>query len=211
MVNATAELLRKRAQEATFRIQTTEANMEKRDAQQVVMRNCASATKNLEAGIREYRGLLEALTSYLDERRQQGNAAIMQAMQAASYIVPSCDGTIVPKVEDGEAWFETTDGIDVSRLEGGGYRSILSVLMRSVVLRSNPQCLQTLILDELFAKLSVENSVTLSGYLPILAQDMQIISIEQKPEVFAKTPHTAYRFYLDGDHTKVQREEVLNG
>lgn len=211
MVNATAELLRKRAQEATFRIQTTEANMEKRDAQQVVMRNCASATKNLETGIREYRGLLEALTAYLDERRQQGNAAIMQAMQAASYIVPSCDGTIVPKVEDGEAWFETTDGIDVSRLEGGGYRSILSVLMRSVVLRSNPQCLQTLILDELFAKLSVENSVTLSGYLPILAQDMQIISIEQKPEVFAKTPHIAYRFYLDGDHTKVQREEVLNG
>lgn len=211
MVNATADRLRKRAQEATFRIQTTQSNMEKRTAQEVNMHNCKAAAKNLETGIREYRGLLEALTAYLDERRQQGNTAILQAMQAAAYIVPSCDTSIIPKVEDGEAWFETTDGIDVSRLEGGGYRSILSVLMRTVVLRSNPQCLQTLVLDELFAKLSVENSVTLSGYLPVLAQDMQIISIEQKPEVFAKTPHVAYRFYLDGDHTKVQREDVANG
>lgn len=211
MLNATADLLRKRAQEATFRIQTTEANMNNRLTQEKTMRNCSVAVKNLEAGIREYRGLIQALTSYLDERRQQGHTAIMSAMQAAAYIVPSCDGTILPKVEDGEAWFETQDGIDVSRLEGGGYRSILSVLMRAVVLRANTNCLQTLVLDELFAKLSVENSVTLSGYLPILAQDMQIISIEQKPEVFAKTPHVSYRFYLDGDHTKVQREVVSNG
>lgn len=211
MTNSTAELLRKRAQEATFRIQVTQANVEKRDSQAKIMRNCKAAVENLTTGIREYRGIQEALMQYLDERRQQGNAAIVTAMQAAAMIVPSCDTSIVPKVEDGEAWFETTDGIDVSRLEGGGYRSILSVLMRAVVLRSNPQCLQTLILDELFSKLSVENSVTLSGYLPVLAQDMQVISIEQKPEVFAKTPHISYRFYLDGDHTKVQREVVDNG
>lgn len=211
MVNATAELLRKRAQEATFRIQTTEESEKKRESVSTTMRQTRAAANNLEAGIAVYKGLIENLTEYLDERRQQGNTAIMAAMQAAAYIVPSCDTTIVPKVEDGEAWFETTDGIDVSRLEGGGYRSILSVLMRAVVLRSNPGYLQTLVLDELFAKLSVENSVTLSGYLPVLAQDMQIISIEQKPEVFAKAPHTAYRFYLDGDHTKVSSEVVENG
>ena len=105
----------------------------------------------------------------------------MSAMRAAAFIVPSCDDTIIPRCEDGEAWFETQDGIDVSRLEGSGFRSILSVLMRAVVLRANPQFLQTLVLDEIFAKLSVENSATLSSYLPILAQDMQIISIEQKP------------------------------
>lgn len=211
MTNSTADLLRKRAQEATFRIQTTEANMEKRESQAQNMRTAKAAAANLEAAIRIYKGLIATLTEYLDERRQQGNTAILSAMQAAAYIVPSSDTTIIPKVEDGEAWFETTDGIDVSRLEGGGYRSILSVLMRAVVLRANPNNLQTMILDELFSKLSVENSVTLSGYLPILAQDMQIISIEQKPEVFAKTPHVAYRFYLDDGRTKVSREDVDNG
>lgn len=211
MVNPISDLLRKRAQEATFRIQTTEANMTQRQTQAKNMQMADAASANLETAIRVYKGLMSTLTEYLDERRQQGNTAILSAMQTAAYIVPSSDTTIIPKVEDGEAWFETTDGIDVSRLEGGGYRSILSVLMRAVVLRSNPNNLQTMVLDELFAKLSVENSVTLSGYLPILAQDMQIISIEQKPEVFAKTPHVAYRFYLDDGRTKVSREDVDNG
>ena len=162
------------------------------------MNQCTVAIKRLDVGISSYAALLEAITSYTDERRRDGNTAVMSAMRAAAYIVPSCDDTIIPRCEDGEAWFETQDGIDVSRLEGSGFRSILSVMMRSVVLRATPQFLQTLVLDEIFAKLSVENSATLSSYLPVLAQDMQIISIEQKPEVFANNSHTAYKFFLDG-------------
>ena len=211
MQNPTSMQLRKRAQEAQFRIQTTKANLEKRDSQERAMKNCSAAVKNLNSGIAEYKGLVVALTEYLDERQDKSNAAILSAMQAAAYIVPSCDTSIVPKVEDGEAWFETTDGVEVSRLEGGGYRSILSALVRAVVVRSSPNHLQTLVLDELFSKVSVENSVTLSGYLPILAQDMQIISIEQKPEVFAKTAHVSYRFMLDGGRTKVMREALQDG
>lgn len=172
------------------------------------MTQCAVAIKRLDQGIANYMALLEAITNYADERRRDSNTAVVTAMRAASYIVPSCDHTIIPRCEDGEAWFETQDGIDVSRLEGAGFRSILSVLMRSVVLRANPQFLQTLVLDEIFSKLSVENSATLSTYLPILAQDMQVISIEQKPEVFANNSHTAYKFFLDGDHTVVQKENV---
>lgn len=172
------------------------------------MSQCSVAIKRLDIGISNYAALLEAITSYTDERRRDSNTAVMSAMRAAAFIVPSCDDTIIPRCEDGEAWFETQDGIDVSRLEGSGFRSILSVLMRAVVLRANPQFLQTLVLDEIFAKLSVENSATLSSYLPILAQDMQIISIEQKPEVFANNSHTAYKFFLDGDHTVVQKEDV---
>lgn len=200
--------LRKRAQEASFRIAQTQENNSKRVEQEKTMTNCSIAIKRLEQGISIYAALLEAINNYADERKRDSNAAIMTAMRAAAYIVPSCDDTIIPRCEDGEAWFETQDGIDVSRLEGSGFRSILSVLMRSVVLRSNPQFLQTLVLDEIFAKLSVENSATLSSYLPILAQDMQVISIEQKPEVFANNSHTAYKFFLDGDHTVVQREDI---
>ena len=172
------------------------------------MRNCTALLSVLDTAISTYSNLIDAITNYMDERRKDGNAAVLMAMRAAAYIVPSCDDTIVPMCEDGEAWFETKDGLDVSRLEGSGFRSILSVLMRAVVLRANPQFLQTMVLDEIFAKLSVENSATLSSYLPILAQDMQIISIEQKPEVFANNSHVAYKFFLDGDHTVVQQEAV---
>lgn len=200
--------LRRRAQEAAFRVKQTRENTTKRAEQEKIMTQCGIAIQRLDKGIAAYAALLDAITNYTDERRKDSTTAILSAMRAAAFIVPSSDDTIIPKCEEGEAWFETQDGIDVSRLEGSGFRSILSVLMRSVVLRSNPQCLQTLILDEIFAKLSVENSATLSSYLPILAQDMQIISIEQKPEVFANNSHIAYKFYLDGDHTVVQREDV---
>ena len=203
-----ASVLRKRAEQATFRINQTCESESKRAEQETLMRSCKISIERLDRGNITYKSLLQAISDYTDERRKDGNTAVMNAMRIAAYIVPACDGTIIPRCEEGEAWFETQDGIDVSRLEGSGFRSILSVLMRAVVLRSNPQYIQTMILDEIFAKLSVENSATLSSYLPILAQDMQIISIEQKPEVFANNSHVAYKFYLDGDHTVVQREDV---
>lgn len=205
----TCRRLRQRAALADFRIQQTKDNESKREQQEKTMSQCKVAIERLDKGIANYAALLKAIQDYSDEKRRDSNTAVMTAMRAAAYIVPSCDATIVPRCEDGEAWFETKDGIDVSRLEGSGFRSILSVLMRAVVMRANPQFLQTLVLDEIFAKLSVENSATLSSYLPILAQDMQIISIEQKPEVFANNSHSAYKFYLDGDHTVVQREDVV--
>lgn len=204
----TCAALKEKAAEASFHIAETKESTSKRAEQETLMGQCKVAIKRLDRASATYAALIEAITDYLDNKRKDSNAAVMAAMRAAVHIVPACDSTIIPRCEDGEAWFETQDGIDVSRLEGSGFRSILSVMMRAVVLRSNPQYLQTLILDELFSKLSVENSATLSSYLPILAQDMQIISIEQKPEVFANNSHVAYKFFLDGDHTVVQKEDV---
>lgn len=210
MDNATiSRQLLQRAQLAAFRIQQTKENQEKRDSLITRMNEMKNLILKLDKAMRIYTSILSTTKSYIDERREDSNTAVASAMRAAAYIVPACDGTLVPKCEGGEAWFETEDGIDVSRLEGSGFRSILSVMMRSVVLRSQPRCLQTLVLDEIFSKLSVENSATLSTYLPILAQDTQIISIEQKPEIFANNSHIAYKFYLDGDHTVVQREDVM--
>ena len=117
----------------------------------------------------------------------------MSAMRAAATSYRPVTITIIPRCEDGEAWFETQDGIDVSRLEGSGFRSILSVMMRSVVLRANPQFLQTLVLDEIFAKLSVENSATLSSYLPVLAQvcRLSLSNRNQRCSLTTVTPPTS--------------------
>ena len=125
-MSTTAELcaaLRRRAQEASFRIEQTKENTSKRTQQETIMNQCTVAIKRLDVGISSYAALLEAITSYTDERRRDGNTAVMSAMRAAAYIVPSCDDTIIPRCEDGEAWFETQDGIDVSRLEEIGRAS----------------------------------------------------------------------------------------
>lgn len=207
-LNSTTQKLRQRAELAKFRISQTTENEGKRAAQEKAMQNCTIALGRLTTALSTYSALSKTISEYIDERRKDSDTAVLAAMRAAAYVVPACDTTIVPRCEDGEAWFETSDGLDVSRLEGSGFRSILSVFMRSVVLRAQSAHLQTLLLDEIFSKLSVENSVTLSSYLPILAQDMQIISIEQKPEVFASTTHVAYKFYLDDNRTVVQGEDV---
>ena len=118
-------LLRERASLAQYRIDETNSNGEQRKTQEQIMKNCETSIKRLDKGLSIYVALLEAIATYADEKRRDGNAAVMAAMRAATHIVPACDGSIVPKCEDGEAWFETADGIDVSRLEGSDRKSVV--------------------------------------------------------------------------------------
>lgn len=200
--------LKERAVMSELRIRQTEENAAKKSGEEQTMKNCSVASKRLDAAIKIYASLLKAIQEYLDNKQKDSGSAVATAIRAAIQIVPDCDPNISLKCEDGEAWFQTPDGIEIDRLDGSGFRSTLSTIMREIVLRFNPQCLQTMVLDEIFSKLHAENSATLSAYLPILAQNMQIISIEQKPEVFANTPHIAYQFKLDNGITSVKREEV---
>ena len=72
-MSTTAELctaLRRRAQEAAFRIDQTNENTSKRTQQENTMRQCAVAIKRLDKGISDYAALLDAITKYSDERRR---------------------------------------------------------------------------------------------------------------------------------------------
>lgn len=83
-MSTTAELcaaLRRRAQEASFRIEQTKENTSKRTQQETIMNQCTVAIKRLDVGISSYAALLEAITSYTDERRRDGNTAVMSAMR----------------------------------------------------------------------------------------------------------------------------------
>jgi hypothetical protein len=154
----------------------------------------------------ELKTLIDEISIYTTERRASSQNAVKQALFASGNIVPASDKQIVFQMKQGEAWFETSDGLSLDRVEGSGYRAVLSMFMRTVFLMSNKQFLQTLILDEIFAKLSPERSAILSTYLPVLGESIQIISIEQKPEVFSGLDCITYSFFLDGDKTIVRKE-----
>lgn len=201
--------LKERAVMADLRVRQTSENSSKKEEQAKAIRIYTILQKRLDVASKVYAEVIKAIQEYLDNKQKDSSTAITSAIRTAIQIVPDCDPNISLQCVDGEAWIGTPDGIEVDRLDGSGFRSTLSVLLREIVLRFNPQSLQTMVLDEVFSKLHAENSATLSAYLPILAQTMQIISIEQKPEVFANTPHIAYEFKLDGDVTVVRREEVL--
>lgn len=155
--------------------------------------------------------IVKDITEYLGERKKQSLHSINSAIRMVAEIVPSAMPNIQLQIKGDEAWLETSDGMLVRLSEGAGYKSILSAFLRTITVGSNPLNLQTIIFDEIFAKLSVENSATLSIFLPIMAHNMQIISIEQKPEVYANVDYINYEFIKQDGYTIIQKEVVHNG
>jgi hypothetical protein len=194
------------AAEASFKIKLTKENLIKDD---LLKKRLALQHKQLHryaSALAMLKQLQGAILEYTTERRKRSAVAIKQAVHNAGNIVPASDRGVNWVMDDGEAWFATADGRHLDRTEGSGFKSTLSMFMRDTILRLNPKYLNFLLLDEIFAKLSAERSTVLATYLSLLGERMQIISIEQKPEVFEDIPCTSYRFTLDGDTTKVVKE-----
>lgn len=154
--------------------------------------------------------LIKVIEDYLAERKTESMTAVNNAIRIASEIIPDAMQNVQFVVKGDEAWIQTTDGLMVRWSEGAGYKSILSTFLRSVTLNANQDLLQLLILDEPFAKVSVEYSATLSAFLGIMSQNMQIISIEQKPEIYANVDYTNYAFAKQEGYSTVSKEVVTN-
>ncbi|MDR1523240.1 MAG: hypothetical protein LBS29_04750 [Endomicrobium sp.] len=154
---------------------------------------------------KELKQMIEDLTEYVGDKKKESLYTIAQVLLAVGNIVPASSQDIRFKMEDGEAWFETSDRMSLDRVEGSGYRAVLSMFMRNVFLQLNPQYMRVLILDEIFAKLSPERSAVLSTYLGMLGESMQIISIEQKPEVFTNTVCESFNFFIEDNKTTVMK------
>lgn len=201
----TLAALRQEIGKCDLKISQTEANKKKEEELKSNYRIYSTVQKQLTAVMQIMKLACADLTEYTTQRRAESTNAIQMALMHAGNIVPSSNAGIKFKMENGAAWFETTDGLSLDRTEGSGYKSTLSMFMRHVFLTANPAFLQSLILDEVFAKLSPERSAVLSTYLSLLGQNMQIISIEQKPEVFADCDCVSYQFSCEDGTTILRR------
>lgn len=148
------------------------------------------------------------LEDYNAKKKADSLLAINSALSVANFVVPSSMKGIRFRIEGKEAWLENEAGMDADRLEGSGYKGTVSVYLRNVVLKANPSLLQFMILDEPLAKLSPESSAIFSTYIPILAENMQIIWIEHKKEVFSSVDNKSlYSFFKDDmGHTIALKE-----
>lgn len=151
---------------------------------------------------------LRDLQDYNAQKKKDSLLAINSALSVANFVVPSSMKGIRFKIEGKEAWLENERGMDADRLEGSGYKATVSTYLRNVVLRANPALLQFMILDEPLAKLSPESSAVFSTYIPLLAENMQLVWIEHKKEVFASVENkVVYNFFKnDMGHTMVIKE-----
>lgn len=147
-------------------------------------------------------------TEYIAKKRREALQNINNALRLAGEIIQDSTDGIFLNVDGEEAWLSTPDGLEVDLVEGGGYRQISSTFIRSVVLAANNQTLNTMLLDEIFSLVSPENSAALSLYLNIICQDMQVISIEQKPQVYSNISHVRYLFNKVGEYTTISKSIV---
>ena len=199
------KLISKRINECDFKIEQTKQNLQTKQKLEDSIRIYKPLLRLVEQGIVDFKSLVKDSQSYLSERRAEANLAVQNALYAANNVVSDGIAGIKVKTNGNDVWLETPDGRLVSSSEGGGYRSTIGVLMRIALLKSNPNNLQFILLDEALAKLSTENSTIMSSYLPVLAQDSQIISIEQKDEIFADSSFVSYEFFLDENGTRLEK------
>jgi predicted ATPase len=135
----------------------------------------------------------DEIIDYLAEKKSQAISSVHGCFETAKNILPQAqEATML--IHDKTMKITTEDGLEMFDSDGCGNSSILSMLIRGVVLR-NTQYQKIKFLDEPLSALSPETSVLFSYILPYLVQDMQLVLIEQKPEVFASiTDCTTYHF-----------------
>lgn len=155
--------------------------------------------------------MVEDIQLYIAERKKESMNNINNAIRMAGEIVQDAGEGVHFEIDGDEAWLSTPDSLDVDDVEGGAFRYISSAFLRSVVLGANPGVLHTLFLDEAFSVVSVTNSTALSMYLNVMFQNMQVISIEQKPQVYSNNDLTAYKFTKVGQYSQVEKKEVKRG
>lgn len=129
-----------------------------------------------------YKVLLNEIEDYQSIYKSKAINDVYRALYATRNIIPDCD-EINPLIENGSFTLVDKDNLPITEIEGGGVQAAASVLVRHSIL-ARTEYLPFMILDESVATVSDINSSTFSKYLPLLAADVQITMIEQKPTVF---------------------------
>lgn len=206
--SSTCNLLREQINDAQYKIRSTRANKTIADAQMRTIKEMTDAFEGCNNVLRWLKPYMTVVQDYLAERRSASLQSVNNAIRLAGEIITDANIGARLNIEGKEAWLSTSDDLDLQLTEGGGYRNIVSMFLRMVVLGSNDELLSTVILDEVAAAVSPENSATLSSYLNLLSQDVQIISIEQKPEMYKNIENvTMYRFEKDDEYSRVVKVE----
>ena len=203
--SATCNNLDTLLRDVEVKIRMSEQNAKLRDQYCEQLNRHEGNIKACTAVMERIKPLIADTQKYINDKRVESMLNINNALRLAGDIIPDSASGIHFKIEGDEAWLATSDDLTVQNTEGGGYRQVSSSFVRSVVLSSNPDLIQTLILDEMFACVSVENTAQLSLYLNVLCQDKQVICIEQKPEIASNIDATIYNLKKGTEFVEVEK------
>ena len=207
----TCQKLARAINDLSVRIRVSEQNVKLRESYLQKSETLQRSVEIINRVTNVMKPMLEDTMNYATERRKESMQNINNALRLAGEIIQDSTEGIHFKLDGDEAWLSTPDDLEVDDVEGGGYRQISSTFLRSVVLAANDKTLNCMLLDEIFSLVSPETSAALSLYLNVMCQNMQVISIEQKPQVYSNIDCLQYKFVAGDDFTNVYKSTVSRG
>lgn len=198
-------------QELAVNIRVGEQNKKLRDAYAEQLHRHEQNIDLCNAVLEMLKPMIIDVEEYINTRREEAMLNINNALRMAGDIIPDADEGIKIKLDGDEAFVVTSDDRTVQNTEGGAFRHISATFLQSVILSSNPDNLKTLMLDEMFAQVNAENTAKLSLYLSALIQDMQVICIEQKPEIKSNIDTLVYHFKKGEQYAEVSKSMIRAG
>lgn len=209
--SSTCARLTSRMQEVYSRIKLGEQNAKLKATYDTQLHKHERNIELCNEALNTLKPLIDDTEDYSNRRRTEALQNINNALRMAGEIIYDADDGIKIRLDGDEAFVVTGDDRTVQNTEGGAFRHISSTFLQAVMLQTNQDLLQTLMLDEMFAQVNAENTAKLSLYLNAMSQNMQIICIEQKPEIKSNVDTLIYHFKKGEDFADVEKTFVKAG
>lgn len=138
------------------------------------------------------------LEDYNKEKMVSGLRNIENIMELAKNVVPNSMKDMKLKIDGRRAYIVSGNEYDISAMEGSGVLGIISMMLCRMIIKSSPDIIQFMILDEPLSKISEDTADILSSYMPFISNGMQIMWIEHKSSLFKNIEGiTTYEFMLN--------------
>lgn len=148
--------------------------------------------------------LTDIVKKYLSDKQTKVLSDIALILQKCKDLVQSEENYTLVSTPN-TILIQTDDGNSLTDTQGTGMASVLSLLLRIYLIKENPDtnAKKFLIADEAVSCLHAELCSVLSKELSEIAEEFQIIAIEQKPEI-TSSAKTVIRLSKEYDGTSVE-------
>lgn len=148
---------------------------------------------------------------YSDEHQRKAKDILDLAIEEAGNLVPDADvnGIHLNYSENSRVTVVNGRGQNVNLREGGGYRTLLGVLMRYAALKAQPDAAQFMLLDEQLFTLSDATTAVAKPIFEAMKKDMIIICIEQRRNAMDGVLDVEYTFKKDKGDDGVSNTTVV--
>ena len=139
--------------------------------------------------------ILHNIEHYAKEHQQTARSILDRAISEAGALVPDAGvANAHIKYTDNHATIVNVDEQAINSREGGGYRTVLGLLLRYALIKAKAGALPLMLLDEQLFALSDTTTALLKDVLVAMKRDMTIIVIEQRRNVADGIVDKEYQF-----------------